>query len=296
MVAEVGPELPGGRARSTPAATWCMPGRGGRPRPPERPGPGRLGGLGHRHARPGGRRRATCAIDMPLNAMPPTLDGASFDAKVAAARGRARVDFALWGGLVPGALGRHGRAGRAAAWWASRRSCARAAWPEFAGGRPRDVLGRGMERAAALGLPVAVHAEDPAVVGRPAAQALAAGRRGMRDWCRLAAGRAPSCRPCATALALARETGCALHVVHLSSPEAVDLDRRGPRARGWTRPARPARTTSCSTRRTPQRIGAVAKCAPPLRSAAERAGLWRAGRRGRGRPRRRRTTRRDRRS
>ena len=48
----------------------------------------------------------TCAIDMPLNAMPPTIDGAAFDAKVAAATGVARVDFALWGGLVPGDLDR----------------------------------------------------------------------------------------------------------------------------------------------------------------------------------------------
>ncbi|MGZ6645607.1 MAG: amidohydrolase family protein, partial [Solirubrobacteraceae bacterium] len=32
----------------------------------------------------------TCAIDMPLNAVPPTIDGAAFDAKVAAATGVAR--------------------------------------------------------------------------------------------------------------------------------------------------------------------------------------------------------------
>src|SRR4051794_27908242 len=44
----------------------------------------------------------TTAIDMPLNAIPPTVDGAAFDAKVAAAAGVARVDLALWGGLVPG--------------------------------------------------------------------------------------------------------------------------------------------------------------------------------------------------
>ena len=48
----------------------------------------------------------TCAIDMPLNAIPPTIDGAAFDAKVAAATGVARIDVALWGGLVPGDLDR----------------------------------------------------------------------------------------------------------------------------------------------------------------------------------------------
>ena len=48
----------------------------------------------------------TTAIDMPLNAIPPTIDGAAFDAKVAAAQGRLHVDVALWGGLVPGDLDR----------------------------------------------------------------------------------------------------------------------------------------------------------------------------------------------
>src|SRR3954462_5135999 len=48
----------------------------------------------------------TTAIDMPLNAIPPTLDAASFAAKAAAARGTARVDVALWGGLVPGGVDR----------------------------------------------------------------------------------------------------------------------------------------------------------------------------------------------
>ena len=48
----------------------------------------------------------TLVVDMPLNASPPTLDAASFDAKVAAARGAARTDFGLWGGLVPGNIAR----------------------------------------------------------------------------------------------------------------------------------------------------------------------------------------------
>src|SRR3954471_18804650 len=49
---------------------------------------------------------ATACVEMPLNAHPPTVDGAAFDAKVAAARAAAIVDFALWGGLVPGDLSR----------------------------------------------------------------------------------------------------------------------------------------------------------------------------------------------
>src|SRR5207247_1466711 len=42
----------------------------------------------------------TTVADMPLNSLPPTLDGAAFDAKRAFAEREAIVDFALWGGLV----------------------------------------------------------------------------------------------------------------------------------------------------------------------------------------------------
>ena len=68
----------------------------------------------------------TCAIDMPLNASPPVLDGRSFDLKAAAIPGVARTDLALWGGLVPGdSTG--STSSRTAASSASRRSCPTAA-------------------------------------------------------------------------------------------------------------------------------------------------------------------------
>ncbi|MDQ3400157.1 MAG: amidohydrolase family protein, partial [Chloroflexota bacterium] len=42
----------------------------------------------------------TTVVDMPLNSLPPTLDGVAFDAKRVAAERSSVVDFALWGGLV----------------------------------------------------------------------------------------------------------------------------------------------------------------------------------------------------
>src|SRR5207253_9845186 len=52
---------------------------------------------GSRAAAAGG---ITTVIDMPLNSLPPVIDGASFDAKRACAERSSVVDFALWGGLV----------------------------------------------------------------------------------------------------------------------------------------------------------------------------------------------------
>src|SRR4051794_34399683 len=47
---------------------------------------------------------ATAAIDMPLNAHPPTVTGAAFDEKRRCLERSAHVDMALWGGLVPGGV------------------------------------------------------------------------------------------------------------------------------------------------------------------------------------------------
>src|SRR5437016_532597 len=60
---------------------------------------------GSRAAAAGG---TTTVLDMPLNSVPPVLDGASFDMKKAAAENASIVDFGLWGGLVdadPASLG-----------------------------------------------------------------------------------------------------------------------------------------------------------------------------------------------
>jgi allantoinase len=46
----------------------------------------------------------TCFIDMPLNSLPVTTDVAAFDLKLEAMKRSSKVDFGLWGGLVPGNL------------------------------------------------------------------------------------------------------------------------------------------------------------------------------------------------
>ena len=270
VVAEVGPELAGGRREIDARGHLVIP--GAVDAHVHLNDPGRAGwegfDTGTRALAAGG---ATCAIDMPLNSLPPTLDAASFDAKVAAALGRARVDFALWGGLVPGdrdrmdALAERGAVGFKAFMCPS-------GVDEFPAADP-ETLGRGMERAAALGLPVAVHAEDPAIVERLAGEAIGAGRRSMRDW---AASRPVRAELAAveTALSLARDTGCALHVVHVSSPAAAGLVAAA-RAQGLDATCEACPHHLVLDDRDAETLGAVAKCAPPLRSSTERAGLWR---------------------
>ena len=94
----------------------------------------------------------------------------------------------------------------------------------------------------------------------------------MRDWC---ASRpvAAETAAVATALALARQTGCAVHLVHLSTPEAVDLVTAA-RADGVDATCETCPHYLVLDEADAERIGAAAKCAPPLRSAVERRGLW----------------------
>lgn len=207
----------------------------------------------------------TCAVDMPLNSVPPTVDVAGFDAKHAALRGRSVVDIALWGGLVPGDVSRlNGLAERGAVGFKA--FMTPSGVDEFPAVDP-DTLGRGMERAAALGLPVAVHAEDPAVIAPLRARAQAQGRTAMGDW---AASRPVAAEVSAvrTAVELAGDTGCALHVVHVSSGAAVAVIAAA-RARGVDVTCEVCPHHLILTDEDAARIGAAAKCAPPLRPAAD---------------------------
>ncbi|HTV49508.1 MAG TPA: allantoinase AllB [Phycisphaerae bacterium] len=204
----------------------------------------------------------TCFFDMPLNASPPTLDGASFDTKRVAAEKSSWTDFALWGGLTPGnldsmeELAQRGVIGFKAFMCESGISD----FPYV----NDQTLRRGMGIAARLGLPVAVHAEDEELISRLTAEARAAGRKSVRDYL--------NSRPIVAevnaihrAIGLAEEAGCSLHIVHISSAagcQEVASARDKVDVTGETCPHYLALTDADM-----ERLGAAAKCAPPLRDS-----------------------------
>jgi allantoinase len=140
------------------------------------------------------------------------------------------------------------------------------------------TLHEGMARAAALGLPVAVHAENREITAALGARAVAEGRTAMRDWLRSRPAIAET-EAIARAIEFARDTGCALHVVHVSTGRGVALVAEA-QASGVD--------VSCETcphylvldADDAERLGTVAKCAPPLRPRAEADALWEALRDG----------------
>jgi allantoinase len=79
----------------------------------------------------------------------------------------------------------------------------------------------------------------------------------------------------ARAILLAEETGCALHVVHVSTGRGVALVADA-RARGVDVSCETCPHYLVLTDADAERLGAVAKCAPPLRAASELDALWAA--------------------
>lgn len=194
---------------------------------------------GTRGAAAGG---VTTVCDMPLNSLPPTTTVAAFDAKREVGERLALVDFALWGGLTPGA--------------------------ELDGLRARDVVGvkaflcdSGVPEFPATAIAViaktrglvAVHAEAPEhLQGR--ASTWAASRPAQAE---------------IAAVAQLAAAGARVHVVHVSA--AAALDALGP---GMTAETCPHYLTF--TEDEVERAGPVLKCAPPIRDAANREALWAA--------------------
>jgi allantoinase len=213
---------------------------------------------------------ATACVEMPLNAHPPTVDGAAFDAKAAAAGAAAKVDFALWGGLVPGPLERMDELAERGVAGFKAFMCDTGI-DDFAAADD-DVLGAGMERAAALGLPVLVHAERPSEL------------RAMdgEDWRAWVASRPPGAELAAIerALELAEAAGCSLHVVHVSTGAGVAAVAEA-RARGVDATCETCPHYLALAEDDLELLGTLAKCAPPLRPAEEVDALWRELARGR---------------
>jgi allantoinase len=212
----------------------------------------------------------TCFFDMPLNSEPPVTNAARFEEKRRLAAAKSCTDFALWGGLVPGnedeleGLRDAGAIGLKAFMCAS----GIATFPGIDG----DPLKRGMRRAAELGLLVALHAEDEGLAAELTAAARARGETSPRAYL--------DSRPIEVelfaiqrALEYAGETGCRLHIVHVSSPEGLQVVAEA-KERGVDVTAETCPHYLLLTEADVERQGAVAKCSPPVRDEAHRQALW----------------------
>ena len=212
----------------------------------------------------------TTLVDMPLNNLPATTTVENLRLKEFAARGQSAVDYGFWGGVVAdnqehiAALASSGVLGY---------KCF-LVHPGVAGFTmvDRAQLERAMPLVAASGLPLLVHAELPGPIE--------AATRNLEGWNRYStylASRPDAAEVQAIRLMieLCRRYRCRVHIVHLSSVEALP-DLQAARSEGL-----PITVETC-----PHYLHFAAediadgatlfKCAPPIRTRANRERLWRA--------------------
>src|SRR5438046_7341066 len=213
----------------------------------------------------------TTIVDMPLNSVPVTTTVTALELKARAAAGHATVDYAFWGGVVPGNTDQLGPLARAGA-RGFKCFLVPSGIDEFLPVTERD-LRPAMAQLAGLGLPLLVHAELPGPIARAAPSR---GGDPRRYGSYLASRpRAAELEAVELMLDLCRETGCPVHIVHV--PAAATLERLR-RARDAGLPVTAGTCPHYLTFAAEEILdGATTwKCAPPIRQRSNRERLWEA--------------------
>ena len=212
----------------------------------------------------------TLLVDMPLNCVPATTTVGALQAKRQAAHGQCRVDWASWGGVVPGnhaeiaALAAHGVPG-------FKCFLIHPGIDEFTMVTEQDMVAA-LPHVAQTGLPLLVHAELPADIEDSTAKLAEA------DWSRYATYL--QSRPDAAELSaihllitLCRKYHFHLHIVHLSASEALPL-LRAARSEGLAISVETCPHYLHLTAETIPDGATLCKCAPPIRGRENRERLW----------------------
>ena len=208
----------------------------------------------------------TTIVDMPLNSIPPTVDVEALAVKRRVAADQAYVDVGFWGGAVPGNVpdlrGLHD-----AGVFGFKCFLLHSGVDEFPPLDP-EGLELALKEIASFGAMMIVHAEDANAIDR------AASPRGD-NYTDFLSSRPRGAENLAIAevIELARWTGCRVHILHLSSSDALPMiasaRRDGVKLTVETCP----HYLSFVSEEIP--AGATQfKCCPPIREAANRELLW----------------------
>lgn len=212
----------------------------------------------------------TAYVDMPLNCVPPTTDGPSFDLKAAAARASSIVDYGFWGGLVPGNGAKLDELAERGVLGFKTFMCD-GGLGDFPGVDDLQLY-EGMRRIAELDSILLLHAENEAIVSGLAKRAVSAGATGPHDY---VATRPPiaEIEAIARAIFFAEETGCRIHIVHVSTARGVRMVAAA-QARGVDVSCETCPHFLLFTEDDLDTLGVALKTAPPVRTPPERDELW----------------------
>ena len=212
----------------------------------------------------------TLYFDMPLNSHPPVLDKTTLLAKANLAAQKSFTDYAFWGGLVPQNLD-HLEELACEGVIGFKAFMSNSGIDEF----PcvdKNSLKKGMTLAAQLKKIVAVHAESESITSKLTQEKLEKNQLSVRDYL--------NSRPISSeleaiqqAIDLAGETGCALHIVHVSCGSGIEKIIQA-KQKGVNVTCETCPHYLVLTEEALEQVGSLAKCAPPLRSLAEQNKLW----------------------
>jgi len=192
----------------------------------------------------------TTIVDMPLNSIPPTVTVEALEEKRAAARDQIGCDVGFWGGIVPGSSDQVESLEKAGV-CGFKVFMTDSGVPEFPPIDDPAALG-------GLDTPLLVHAEEPDLLRDPIDASYQA----------YLASRPPGAE--AAAIERLHRVPGPVHVLHVSSEEAVDAIVRGPSTMS-------AETCPHYLTFTTDDVGEGAtqfKCAPPIRERHHREALW----------------------
>ena len=214
----------------------------------------------------------TTIVDMPLNSIPPTTTVAGFEEKLTAAKGQCVVDVAFWGGVVPGntaelaPLVKRGVRG-------FKCFLIHSGVDEFPHVTEAD-LRAAMPEIARIDSVLLVHAEVSDPIDAAGAHLQGRDPRAYDTFLRSRPREAEN-DAIAMMIRLCRETGCRVHIVHVSSADACDLLRN---AKAESLPVT-AETCPHYLTFAAEEIADGAthfKCCPPVRERENRERLWAA--------------------
>jgi allantoinase len=203
----------------------------------------------------------TTVIDMPLNSVPPTVTVQALNVKRRAAEGRCHVDVGFWGGAVPSNVDELADLYEAGV-FGFKCFLADSGVPEFP---PLDRAGLDAALAAVDAL-FLVHAEDPQSLREAPAS------RRYEDFL-ASRPRAAENAAIAAVVDAARRSGRRMHILHLSSSDALSALARARRDRLPVTAETCPHYLTLAAEHIPD--GATEfKCCPPIREADNGDALW----------------------
>jgi allantoinase len=219
----------------------------------------------------------TTLIEMPLNSIPATTTVAGYREKLAATGGKLYVDVGFWGGVVPG------NAAELRPLWEAgvfgfKCFLVASGVEEFQHAAESD-LRAALPELAALNVPLLAHAELPGPIEKAAETSIPGQPAHFYATWLASRPREAENQAIALLLRLANEFNTHIHIVHLSSSDAISQLRYAK-----------SQTTRLSVESCPHYLTFISeeipdgatefKCAPPIRENENREKLWAALRDG----------------